>query len=621
MIIKSVSAENVLKYARLDLKDIPEHGIIAICGQNESGKSTIGETVCFALYGRTFSVGPDELEKVIRWGEVECSAKLVFSVGDGNDYEVVRYLDSDGNHSARLSRVGEEEASLARGVSAVRDRLYQLIGYDYDQFIDSFYLAQREITTPHAHGYTVKTMAGIAPLERCAQQFEEEISTEEEVVVDTESQGKVFQQELKELDIDPHLLPALEEERQEVGRKEAEFSKRVEALEHASVNYQDNAPKMWAAQKKRGVAGFMRWLMLLLAVLTGGSWLLLSQAPGSPVAKDVQGVLSAITSGWNEGKVVYLLFAAVFFAVLFILFWMRRTSQDKLAAEYATHAAPLAEELADLPDDMWEDKTIGEGGPSGSGEGNIVDDGRPPREAVDRLRQRVERVEASPVEVRDNVGSLVTWMRGKIGEYQSRGAELDKEIHVERQRVEKGDQLKTIIADLDEKAVEQHRRIDRRELAIDLLNGAAKHISKRFNQELRGLVGGTLPLLTEGRYEHLQIDENLNVKVFSSEKRDFMVLDEISSGTQRQIMLAVRLALTQELINRTVNGDQFLFLDEPFAFFDEERTRSALAVLPSLSDEIAQIWIIAQEFPEDMTFDLRIDCAREYKALPPGLAG
>ena len=77
-----------------------------------------------------------------------------------------------------------------------------------------------------------------------------------------------------------------------------------------------------------------------------------------------------------------------------------------------------------------------------------------------------------------------------------------------------------------------------------------------------------------------------------------MDLEEISSGTQRQIMLAVRLALAQELVNSTQGGRQFIFLDEPFAFFDQERTRSALKVLPDLSNEISQVWIVAQEFPD-----------------------
>jgi exonuclease SbcC len=125
-----------------------------------------------------------------------------------------------------------------------------------------------------------------------------------------------------------------------------------------------------------------------------------------------------------------------------------------------------------------------------------------------------------------------------------------------------------------------------------------------------------LPLFTEGRYEHLQIDEDLSVRVFSNEKRDFMDLEEISSGTQRQIMLAVRLALSQELVNSATVGKQFVFLDEPFAFFDQERTRRALGVLPDLSEEITQIWIVAQSFPADQTFDVPIACSRDSEVLP-----
>jgi exonuclease SbcC len=128
-------------------------------------------------------------------------------------------------------------------------------------------------------------------------------------------------------------------------------------------------------------------------------------------------------------------------------------------------------------------------------------------------------------------------------------------------------------------------------------------------------VGKTLPLFTEGRYEHLQIDEDLTVRAFSNEKRDFINLEEISSGTQRQIMLAVRLALSQELVNRTGIGRQFLFLDEPFAFFDQERTQSALNVLPKLSEQITQIWIAAQQFPQEPSFKFTILCDREQQSL------
>ncbi|MGE5154897.1 MAG: hypothetical protein ACM3ST_12895 [Bdellovibrio bacteriovorus] len=91
-----------------------------------------------------------------------------------------------------------------------------------------------------------------------------------------------------------------------------------------------------------------------------------------------------------------------------------------------------------------------------------------------------------------------------------------------------------------------------------------------------------------------------------------MDLDEISSGTQRQIMLAVRMALSQKLLNSVIQGPQMLFLDEPFAFFDETRTASALAILPQVSRDFTQIWVTSQTFPPDSRFDLVIACnARE----------
>ena len=50
MIITHISAENLLKYKHLELNKLPREGVITISGQNESGKSTIGESVCFALF-------------------------------------------------------------------------------------------------------------------------------------------------------------------------------------------------------------------------------------------------------------------------------------------------------------------------------------------------------------------------------------------------------------------------------------------------------------------------------------------------------------------------------------------------------------------------------------------
>ncbi|MEJ2692550.1 MAG: AAA family ATPase, partial [Candidatus Thiodiazotropha sp.] len=245
MIINSVKASNVLKYDSLNLRNLPQQGLIAITGPNESGKSSIGETVCFALFGRTFSLDFDDLTKIIRWDETHCSVELEFTPGDGKRYRLERFLDDTGNHSARLALADADpgEEPLARGIEQVADRVYQLIGYEYEEFIESFYLAQREITTPHPHSYAVKTMAGLVTLEYGAEACREDHQkTLAEIAARREDLEKQ-QAELDELDIDPGLLAELQAERDAIVRRAAQANKLIESFDDASVNYQDALPK------------------------------------------------------------------------------------------------------------------------------------------------------------------------------------------------------------------------------------------------------------------------------------------------------------------------------------------------------------------------------------------
>ena len=66
MILKRIEADNILRYRKLRLHDLPAHGQLAVAGPNEAGKTAIGETICFGLFGRTFSLGPNELDKVMQ---------------------------------------------------------------------------------------------------------------------------------------------------------------------------------------------------------------------------------------------------------------------------------------------------------------------------------------------------------------------------------------------------------------------------------------------------------------------------------------------------------------------------------------------------------------------------
>jgi len=622
MIITSVEAHNVLKYAELHLENLPAAGIIAISGLNESGKSTIGETICFALFGRTFSLGSDELDKVLRWGEDHCSVNVGFRIDD-TDYQLARFLDRDGNHSARLSLAGEEEP-IARGTAAVAEKLFDLLGYEFEEFVESFYLAQREITTPHPHSLAVKIMAGIAPIEYVSSEFEDQIDKHKEMLDELNAEIDSLDSEMAELGFEEGALVELEELRNSVEQTLRHNHDNIESLEGSSRTYIENQAALASLGRGRARARFLRTISLLLALVLGGAWALLTFRPATEQAVWLAGQLQTRLPQWRPEFLPYLGIAAAGLAGLMLLFWILAGVRSGRMRDLVKDSAGLARvmELARSISDTGRPEGQAEAGeaPAEGDEPERIGAARPERPddmLYATLYSRVEDASATAQEVRGYADAELAWLRDLAQRQQQRIAAMNHEVDLEMDKLRQAARLQEALDALREKSAGIEAQIARRERAIELLEGASKHLSNNFNRDVRDLVSRTLPIFTQDRYEHLRIDEGLNVRVFSSEKRDFMDLEEISSGTQRQIMLALRLALSQKLMSRTVEGDQFAFLDEPFAFFDDERTRHALNALRRMGDGLSQIWIVAQTFPAgaEQGFAARIQCARDLDIL------
>jgi len=653
MIITDIKAENVLKYRSLDLHDLPQKGVIAISGKNESGKSTIGETVCFALFGRTFSLGIEELEKLVFWGSNGCSVSLKFRAGDNDDhYHIERFLDKDGNHSAKFSRVGDEDMPIARGVEGVADALFMVLGYDFDEFVDSFYLAQREITAPQPNSHTVKAMAGVAALEYVNEQFNEEIAELDDVVTMSQFRINEIDDEVTELDIKKGFLTDLNDELNLVKAAEQENETKIADLKVAVADYRDKLPDIQGLRGSIGRSSAFRLFLLLIAVVFGGLWYGLTYHPDHRYAEMALKFITENLPMWNEQHLQGSMYLGAGAFVLMVLVQLGLFSKKSRLKQLMKVPATLSETLhashdstVVLGDSLLDQNNQAEKSEAEDGEidedellhqlEEIESSIEESSEAGDQENSETQDVPVRPgdgeikltadqvyyatmriSEIDDVSGREISWTEFENKRLQDLASRLDRAIYDEEQRLKRAAQLNDEKESLSAKVEDANRRINLRNLANELLDNAGNHLSTQFNNDVRDLVSRTLPLFTEGRYEHLQIDD-MNVSVFSGEKRDFLDLEEVSSGTQRQIMLALRLALSQELVNRSVEGDQFLFLDEPFAFFDEARMKSSLKVLPELSDEITQIFVVGQEFPEENVgdFNLHLVCSREVDVI------
>ncbi|MGV6827233.1 MAG: ATP-binding protein [bacterium] len=614
MIITSVRAENVLKYRELTLENLPASGVIAISGPNESGKSSIGETICFALFGRTFSLGPDQLDKIVHWGDNHCSVILRFEV-EGAEYELSRFLDKDGNHSAKLCLASDLANPIARGVGAVADAMFEFLGYEFEEFIESFYLAQREITTPHPHSLAVKIMAGVAPLEYVSQTFEEEIDHQNEMLEELNTEIQTLEAENGGLEIESGRLEKMESIAEELRTELSANQASARDLESASLGYINNVEEVRREKGRLGRTRFFRFVFFLFTLVLGGVWGLLKQWPHG---EESQLVLKEALKHYPQlqaSDLVTLGMVAAGVTAVWLLLWIKVSS-------IRGSLKRLKQEAATLADVMREVRNIGEAVPDSDPE---ADDEaalpvRPDERRYQFLLNEIPDTLASPLEVREYVEAESEWLRAVLERKEVLLQSLGRDIEDERDAINQSERLHEVTSKLNERVNEIQVGIDAHQLSIELLEGASEHMSNHFNRDVRELVAKTLPIFTQNRYEHLRLDEDLNVKVFSSDKREFMDLEEVSSGTQRQIMLALRLALSQKLLNRAVPGSQFAFLDEPFAFFDEDRTRNALQALNDLGEDFSQIWIVSQTFPKDsgQSFSVKLECARERDRLQHG---
>lgn len=597
MIIHSIRANNVLKYEQLDLQDLPPQGVIAISGFNESGKSTIGETICFALFGRTFSIDEGDLDKIIRWGESDCSVTIQFS-NDRPDtpadelYAITRMLDCDGNHSAKLYKVYNEEHPIARGVDRVEEALFELTSIEFEEFIESFYLAQREITTPHPHSYALKTMAGIATMEHCSNNIYNDIQSDVEAADALVSQIAQVEEEITELGIENGHLDALSAQHSEALQTKAQTDEARADYQSCVDKYHEAAPELSRYLSKKSRASFWRFIYFMLAAGLLALWWIVVKMTDAAIHEQIMQLIQSSLPQVTAQYFPYFLYVGGASVVLFFFFWAASISHKGNIDRLSQAGIDLAEKMRQL-------------------------------DSSRNLSSNEERtLQLNQVTASQAVGPQLSTVTDPDLSYFVQQQELQADqisqlseaVAVERDRVNRASERQEKIAALQSQADDKAARNQTRELATELLAGATGHLSKRFNHIIRDHVGKTLPLFTENRYEHLQIDDDLSVRVFSNEKHDFMDLDEISSGTQRQIMLAVRLALSQEMVSRKVHTQQFLILDEPFAFFDEERTARSLSVLPELSDDLPQIWIIAQTFPDTMNFEQSIFCERDTTA-------
>ncbi len=145
--IKSIKASG---FKRLDLTDklVFHDGRLLIHGRNESGKSTILETIHYALYG--MALRPNKRasnEDLINYNRREAVIELEFNIDD-EEYVIRRVLKRKGVNDHILNR-RQGDGSLTRistGARAVNSHILEILhGIDSDALLNSCLVEQKRL--------------------------------------------------------------------------------------------------------------------------------------------------------------------------------------------------------------------------------------------------------------------------------------------------------------------------------------------------------------------------------------------------------------------------------------------------------------------------------------------
>lgn len=207
------------------------------------------------------------------------------------------------------------------------------------------------------------------------------------------------------------------------------------------------------------------------------------------------------------------------------------------------------------------------------------------RREMDQLRQQYNDLQIPLKPYIDKFGENIT-LDGDDGKVQREKAAALKETQEaliqQRERLNftleqiDGDEAERIsldeeLAELEAKARAGYKEITAMDISTNTLKELSTDIHQNFGQELNQRVVDLFAQITDGSHQQLTVDDKFNISIDNG--RQFIGVDQLSTGTMDQLYFALRMSAGELLYN----GEEMpLILDDAFAFYDDRRLKLIL---------------------------------------------
>src|SRR5579883_154871 len=253
IILKHLIAEHFRLLRQIDLH-FPQRGSILIQGPNEAGKSTLFESIFFALYGEPLSTGTTRrgnanLDELISYGEKTALVSLTAAIG-ATELTVTRTIERGRGQKASLvvRRLGMPEEPAVTTLSIVNQRIIRELGQiDSEALRNSYLIEQKglgrlEQLSGAEREATLRKLLGLEKFTRLAEQFKL-TAEDEEALRESIERLKLAELQARIPEVSAQLgeteaaldAVAVAENLAEIDQQEAEIAEQQSTLEQLEV--------------------------------------------------------------------------------------------------------------------------------------------------------------------------------------------------------------------------------------------------------------------------------------------------------------------------------------------------------------------------------------------------
>lgn len=609
-----------------------DDGIIGILGPNGSGKSTIVEALGFALYGSQpvlTRTGKDDMKRsdapdVEGWGVV-----LEFDQGDDR-WTIIRKTKGSTEKYRSEVRLLKNGAQYAKDDTAVRAKVGEILGMDFQSFDSSVFCRQAEVAALSGllssdRKRLVLRMLRILGIEDALKNLrsdKKDMTSKSEILDDMlsgsiESLGSELEDRKKELLVIEESIKGLVSDKERIEkeleglsdrssgllsersvidkeRKELEEKRlaveRISVIESDIGQLDDSIKKVEASRISYdrmaidSIPGLEREIVSVrgnkkaLEVSLSKSKSRIEELRGlgrtcptceQPISEEhSHSLIESETDAVNRAEEDIEAMESKI-DELELLLSNARTERDKKSNDdgFGREVSSLRDSLSRKRTELASKKKIS------------FDPVR-----YDEINKDISRLDK---ELKDNtsdvkrVQSDLANANRKLSDARSSKASLDTRIEdISKKMAERRDSQK--------KLDEYSKKLEKIGMAEELMSDFRLFLIGRVRPMLSMFTSDMVSKMTNGRYIKVELDEDYNISMY--DKGIPYPLSRFSGGEQSIVNLSLRLALSQMIAVQTEReGLGFIILDEVFGSSDTKRRESVIETLSGLKNIYSQI--------------------------------